>query len=176
MPKNIQTKRLLMNSLTLEDFADLRLLHSNIEVMKHITGQVRTEEQTTKGLNQLVADGLLNTFLGQWMVRLRDSNEFIGSYILRNPATVESTEGIEIGFSFLPHTWGKGYATEATQAVIDYAKRENLAQRIIGLVDPHNPSSRRVLEKAGMVKVGETVYLNSITGDSKVTDLFELYI
>jgi len=33
--------------------------------------------------------------------------------------------GIEIGFSFLPETWGKGYPTEDVRTAIEYSAKNN---------------------------------------------------
>ncbi|HET9838723.1 MAG TPA: GNAT family N-acetyltransferase [Candidatus Angelobacter sp.] len=46
--------------------------------------------------------------------------------------------------------WGRGYATEAAQACIDYAFSCLGAKRVIALVRPENLSSCRVAEKSGM--------------------------
>jgi ribosomal-protein-alanine N-acetyltransferase len=45
---------------------------------------------------------------------------------------------------------GKGYATEASRAVIDYGFNIMNLNRIEATVDPENVSSVRVLEKLGM--------------------------
>ena len=57
---------------------------------------------------------------------------------------------VEIGYRLIRSTWGKGYATEATRAVRDYAFTTLGIKRLIALVDPANLASIRVAEKIGM--------------------------
>lgn len=48
---------------------------------------------------------------------------------------------------------GNGYATEAAQAVLDYAFRNIGLERVIGKFLRRNPASGRVLQKLGMKHV-----------------------
>ena len=56
----------------------------------------------------------------------------------------------DIGFAIVPEENGKGYATEAAGALIDYAKGELGVEGVFGFGDPENAGSRRVMEKLGM--------------------------
>ncbi|MEO5811036.1 MAG: GNAT family N-acetyltransferase [Rhodanobacter sp.] len=58
---------------------------------------------------------------------------------------------VDIGFRFLPDCWGKGYATESAQALIREESHRHGIKRIIGLVQPENVASARVLQKLGLV-------------------------
>ena len=50
----------------------------------------------------------------------------------------------------MPEFWGRGLATEAALPAIDYGFRQLGLKQIIGLVDPDNVASVRVLEKLGL--------------------------
>ncbi len=63
---------------------------------------------------------------------------------------LENLQEVDIGYRFLPESWGKGYATESARAILQHGAREYQLQRIIGLVDPANHSSARVLQKLGL--------------------------
>ena len=60
----------------------------------------------------------------------------------------------EVWYKLLPEAWGKGYATEATKAVIDFGFDELNLHRIEAGCAVANVSSYRVLEKAGMKREG----------------------
>lgn len=61
----------------------------------------------------------------------------------------------ELGYSFGRAYWGKGYATEAVRALLEYARPLGLRQLdAYSFVD--NPASARVLEKAGFADLGVT--------------------
>ena len=56
---------------------------------------------------------------------------------------------MEIGYGIDPAFRGKGYASEAMEAAIQWAFA-NGAQTVIAKINPGNDASRRVLEKVGM--------------------------
>jgi ribosomal-protein-alanine N-acetyltransferase len=62
----------------------------------------------------------------------------------------DGLDGIDIGYAFLPQHWSKGYATEATLAVKEYAKNTVGLKRLVAITDPDNQGSIRVLEKIGL--------------------------
>ena len=63
---------------------------------------------------------------------------------------LEDLGEVDIGYRFLPDCWGKGYATESAEALIREESRRHGIERIIGLVQPENVASARVLEKLGL--------------------------
>lgn len=66
-------------------------------------------------------------------------------------ALVMKDDGIaEIGYWIGKPFWGRGYATEAVQAVLRYGFEERELQRIFAMVFHRNPASCRVLQKCGM--------------------------
>lgn len=63
---------------------------------------------------------------------------------------LEDLQETDIGYCFVPDCWGKGYATESAQSIMDYGKRTLGLGRIVGLVEPENTGSISVLEKLGL--------------------------
>lgn len=57
--------------------------------------------------------------------------------------------GAALGFHFAPAWWGRGLATEAARAFVDYAFGELRLPRISAAVEAGNTPSVRVLEKCG---------------------------
>ena len=62
--------------------------------------------------------------------------------------------GLNVSYHLLPDSWGRGYASEFLNAALAMAFGPLAASRVIGLVRPANPASRRVLEKAGFAFEG----------------------
>jgi RimJ/RimL family protein N-acetyltransferase len=86
---------------------------------------------------------------GLWAMLLKSSHEVIGDC----GCTLQEVEGqnhMEIGYHVRRDLWGKGYATEAARACMDYAFRILGAERVISLIRPENVRSRRVAEKNGL--------------------------
>lgn len=89
------------------------------------------------------------------IITIKESGAFIGS------GGVLPTKGsldIEIAYHFLPSAWGKGYATEAAVAILEFAFKTAELEEIVGFVFFENVASWRVLEKAGMRFVGMASY------------------
>ena len=55
----------------------------------------------------------------------------------------------EIKYALLRSAWGRGLATEAARALLDFARDRGLPE-VIATVDPQHGASQRVLAKAGM--------------------------
>lgn len=62
----------------------------------------------------------------------------------------------EIGYTFHPDHWGRGYATEATQAIIEWLFTEFGVTRIEASLHPDNHPSARLLEACGLLFEGLT--------------------
>jgi RimJ/RimL family protein N-acetyltransferase len=62
----------------------------------------------------------------------------------------ESLEDVDLGFAFLPEYWSKGYAWEASCAVLEDAERRGLT-RVLAITSPDNEASIRLLRKLGFL-------------------------
>ena len=82
---------------------------------------------------------------------------FVGWYCLKYcPPTAD----VEVGYRLLFDAWGKGYATEGAQALIDYGFDRLGVNRIIGVTHPGNKASQHVLQKSGLRHAGWGRYYN----------------
>jgi RimJ/RimL family protein N-acetyltransferase len=63
----------------------------------------------------------------------------------------EALPDVDIGFAFVPRHWGKGFAFEAAEAVLEHGRRDLGLARIVAITSLDNESSIRLLEKLGMV-------------------------
>ncbi len=58
-------------------------------------------------------------------------------------------EDVDLGFAFLPEARGKGFAHESSLSMIEFARSKGI-KKLLGIVDPNNSVSSRLLEKLGM--------------------------
>ncbi len=72
---------------------------------------------------------------------------FVGWAGLLQSSLSEKYGGPELQYMIASRAFGKGYATEASMAVVDEARQRNLTSKIIATVDIPNIGSIRVLEK-----------------------------
>jgi ribosomal-protein-alanine N-acetyltransferase len=62
----------------------------------------------------------------------------------------DTLDDVDIGFAFLPAYRGHGYAREAAQATLDYARDQLGLARVIAITSPGNDASGRLLEAIGL--------------------------
>ena len=63
---------------------------------------------------------------------------------------VDGEEMLEVGYSFLPNFWGKGFATEAAAAFYALGKELKLSPFLVSVIHQNNIRSQRVAEKNGL--------------------------
>ena len=84
------------------------------------------------------------------IVALRDSGTLIGGVRL----TMVSDEEADLGYWVARARWGRGYATEAATAMLEWGFRELALQRVIASTLPGNRPSQRVLRQLGFRYTG----------------------
>ncbi|PPD15758.1 MAG: GNAT family N-acetyltransferase [Methylobacterium sp.] len=100
----------------------------------------------------------------------KDQERLLGVASLRQRPTGEVSLGYWLGVSH----WGKGYATEAAQALLDAAFLYTNAPAIIAGVRVTNDRSRAVLERCGFQYVGSGMSQRPAWGDTVHTDEYRL--
>ena len=73
---------------------------------------------------------------------------------------------IEVGFSIIRACWGRGYATEALKAVLEYLKENEGISCVTAWCAAENVGSRRVLEKSGM-KLVRAAHDDLVVGEKR---------
>lgn len=90
--------------------------------------------------------------MGLWLVyTVNESGSAIGFCMLRPPGEHPVPELL---YAVLPGSWGRGFAVEAAQAVIDYGFNTLRCTEILAEMDEPNTASVRVAEKLGMKRFG----------------------
>ncbi len=106
---------------------------------------------------QLLREHWLKHGFGHWAVEERETGRFVGRTGLKHHDNWPlDPDNIEVGYLYDRAVWGRGYATEATLAAIEFAFDTLDRERVISIARPENAASRRVMEKAGLAYAGET--------------------
>ena len=84
---------------------------------------------------------------GLFHVSLKDGGEAIGMCGLLKRDTLPD---VDIGYAFRPAFWSKGYAYEATSAVLAHGWEAFGLKRIVAITAPDNAGSKAVLAKLGL--------------------------
>jgi [ribosomal protein S5]-alanine N-acetyltransferase len=139
----ITSKRLKFSRLSSDDLDLYTLLTINEEVMKFITGKALTQSESEQRFRKSFELTENNPGAGFFIVRNKMNCEFVGVSKLVQWADNQ----YEIGYMLLPEFWGKGLASEMVEYLIKLAQKKHLTGDLIGIVDPENPASIRVLTK-----------------------------
>ncbi len=88
---------------------------------------------------------------GLFAVERLEDGKLIGFAGLSEPAFLpEIMPAIEIGWRFARHSWGKGYATEAARAALDFGLFTLRIPEIVSIYQVENRASGRIMAKLGM--------------------------
>jgi ribosomal-protein-alanine N-acetyltransferase len=102
-----------------------------------------------------------NPALQRWIVRalvLRDGREVVGHAGFHGPPGINGKKdpaAVEIGYKVFDPFRGRGLATEATQALIGWAREEHGVHRFILSIAPTNAPSLAIAAKLGFTQTGE---------------------
>lgn len=92
-----------------------------------------------------------------WALIVKETGEFAGDCGLMRQV-VEGVNETEVGYHLSRRFQGRGLATEAAHAWLDYGFQSLHLPRIISLIRPENLPSRRVAERNGLVMEKETLW------------------
>lgn len=145
----IETDRLLLRAFSPDDAPAFYRLNSNPDVVRYTGGDgLGSVEEARQGICERILRDYATHGFGRWAMIDKATREPIGFAGLKH---LDDLNEVDLGYRLLPEYWGRGLATEAARACIAYGFDVLRLPRIIGLVDPPNLASVRVLEKSGFV-------------------------
>lgn len=154
----ITTSRLMLRRWRSDDVEPFAAMCGDPEVMRYIgSGDTRTFEQAAASILAFER-GWEEKRYGLFAVELMASNQLIGFTGLAEPTFLpDIMPAVEVGWRFARHSWGKGYATEAAQAVLDFGLVELGLPEIVSIHQVGNDASCRIMQKLGMRFDRETI-------------------
>jgi [ribosomal protein S5]-alanine N-acetyltransferase len=145
-----ETERLLVRYLRDDDFEVLHALCSDPEIIRYMDNGEPLMAEQTKAWIKISQENYQKRGYGCFAITSRPDSQLIGFGGLSRPA---SNPQIEIIYAFKQSCWGKGLASEFTQAMLATSFERWQIPRIEATIDPRNPASIKVVEKAGMTFV-----------------------
>ncbi len=143
----LETERLILREFDQGDAAAFYVLGSNPAIIRFTSDPGMTSlEQAREVLSSRPLSDYRKYGFGRWGCVHKECGEVIGFAGLKY---LEELQEVDIGYRLLPAYWNVGLATEAGRAVVDYGFAHLHLKEIIGLADPENAASVRVLEKLG---------------------------
>lgn len=144
----LETDRLHIRKLTLEDAPFFFELVNDPDWIRFIGDRnVQTLQDAKNYLEFKIMTSYAIHGFGFYLVLERESQTPLGisGFVKR-----KVLEHVDVGFAFLPKGRGKGYALEASQALMNYGISELKFETILAIANKDNVRSHQLLEKIGL--------------------------
>jgi len=140
----IETSRLILRLPHISDFDRYAELHAHEAASQHIGGLLSRAAAWRKFL-QMPGAWAVQGF-AMFSVVDKATGQWVGQ---TGPWMPEGWPGTEVGWAFHPTAWGKGYASEAAEAAVDWAFANLKWDRVIHCIDAANTASQGVAKRLG---------------------------
>lgn len=142
----LETERLVLRMFEPADFEAYAGICGDPEVMRFIgDGQPLAPPMAWRSLAMVIGHWALRGY-GLWAATERASGTLVGRVGFWNP---HDWPGFELGWLLGRAYWGRGYATEAARATLDWGFTHLGERQVISLIYPDNAASIRVATRLG---------------------------
>lgn len=146
------TERLTVRRWTPDDIDSFLAIFGEPDMYHFMPGStIESRDAAAAALERMLARMAAWDGMGSFAAVDRATGEIVGNALLR---PLEEGPRIEVGYHVAKPHWGHGYATEIAQGAVRYGFEQLGLEDIYGVVVPENAASRRVLEKAGLTRIG----------------------
>jgi RimJ/RimL family protein N-acetyltransferase len=147
----LETQRLILRHWRDSDLEPMAAINQDPQVMEHFPAP-RTLEETR---NFIAINKPLYDQVGYFIyaVELKDNHELIG-FVGLQPVGEEMpfAPAVEILWRIGTKYWGKGYATEAAQAVVDHAFNNLELDELVAFTTTTNTRSEKLMQRLGFTR------------------------
>jgi RimJ/RimL family protein N-acetyltransferase len=167
----LTTERLVLRPFTPEDLAELAPIHAEESFWWYPLRAGMSENETREFLTRVIERYETDGFGLEALVD-RSSGEMIGWAGLAVPHFLpEILPAVEVGWRLAEAHRGRGLATEAGSAAVQWAFTEGGLDRLVSIYEPENVASGRVMARLGFTHWrttsgtvrGETVDVTELT-------------
>jgi RimJ/RimL family protein N-acetyltransferase len=151
MASTIETPRLILRGWTDEDAQGYADMVGDERVMEFFVQRTPREEALTQA--RTMAERFEKNAYGRYVLEIKGRPGFSGMMALddiRYPVPFQPTR--EIGWLLHTDAWGKGYASEAAQALLRYAFDDLAWPEVVAMTATINVRSQRVMQRLGMTR------------------------
>lgn len=145
----LRTERLRLRRWRETDRAPFARLNADPEVMEYFPAPLTRHDSDL--LVDRIEAGFDQHGFGLWAIEVAADRQFIGFTGLSVPRfDAHFTPAVEVGWRLARSAWGRGYATEAARAALEYGFARVGLPAIVSFTAAVNARSRRVMERLGM--------------------------
>jgi ribosomal-protein-alanine N-acetyltransferase len=166
----LETARLILRHLELNDLNDLYKLYSDPEIRKYFPEGVLTLAETREHLEWYIDGPRDHPELGLWATIHKETGGLIGRCGLL-PWEIDGAREVEIAYLLDKLFWHQGLATEAARGLLEYGFEKLRLSRLICMMAPENRASQRVAQRIGMRLEGK---VDGIAADNFPTLIYAI--
>ena len=148
----LQTARLNLRPMAEADTDAVFAMRSDPVVQRYGSHPSWTHRQTAVDYIARNARAMAAGTDAQFAIERREDGVVVGTCCLY--ALDAQCRRADIGYVLRPSQWGRGYATEANAALLDWGFGPLGLNRVEADIDPRNVASARALERLGFVREG----------------------
>jgi [ribosomal protein S5]-alanine N-acetyltransferase len=145
----LETKRLLLRVLTMDDLDALFALYSDTDVKKYVYTEAMTLEETREELTWAIKVYKEQPGFGLWATVHKETGDFIGRCGLLQ-WMIEDRPEVELTYMLAKQYWGLDLGTEVAHALVEYGFEQLKCSRLICCIDRENQASINVAKNLGM--------------------------
>jgi ribosomal-protein-alanine N-acetyltransferase len=144
----IESERLILRQVTLEDAPDFFACQSDPDVFRYAGRSEETSLESAQHMLNILFKRHQEQTMLSWAIVLKENLRFVGRFQIEEWS--DENHRAAVGYLLCKQYWGKGYATEVLLAAIAYLFEQTTVNRIDTFAWSENIASTRVMEKAGM--------------------------
>ncbi|MEQ1782001.1 MAG: GNAT family N-acetyltransferase [Hyphomonadaceae bacterium] len=156
----VETERLRLRAHRADDLAACLPLWNDPIVTRFIGGRAYTLEEVWQRVQRYAGSWVLLGH-GFWVIEEKATGGLVGEIgIMDAKREIDPPFGDdrELGWALMPDAHGKGYASEALAAVLDWERQVFNAPCVVALIDPDNTPSIKLAKKYGFSERVRSVY------------------
>lgn len=145
----LSTNRLIIREITPEDVSRLYELYADETITRYMEPLFPEQQQEEDYTRDYIQNVYYFYGYGMWLITLKESGEVIGRAGLEYK---EGFDGLELGFMLGVSYQHKGYAYEACEGILNYAREELEQTSFRAVVHQDNEASIRLCKRLGFQK------------------------
>lgn len=147
----VETNRLILRELQKDDVPGMFELDKNPQVHQYLGKQPIQSIAEAAAAIEFIRKQYRENGIGRWAVISKSTGEFLGwsgLKLITEPIGGRSLY-YDLGYRFIERHWGKGYATEAARASLEFGFNALQQSAIFAMAEPENKASIHVIHKLG---------------------------
>lgn len=163
---SLETPRLLFRSHHIEDEEAFIAMHTDPEVRRYVGGRAWSIYESVKRFRSGYLGNPSETY-GLWATVFKEDGKYIGCCGLSAPGNDQRKY---LAYYFARPYWGRGLASEASKAFLDFGFNRLQLPSIFADVEKGHAISEHILQKFGFQFVSE----EEVPGRGRIISLYEL--